>query len=292
MDENETGLLNSETANPSGDPSATGALVDDPPIEFELSDSESESGSTDAGGNGVTPSTPPPAPATPTPSAADIQIRQLQAQIAELQSMQSPVRDFLQRQQAQNIDQPYREAVSRIERGQGTPEDLQTIIDYRVNQGLAGQREMVTSEARRASGEVEARALFTSEAMSGEGYAFDSIAAPVRAIYNSNPGLRDAVAMLVPQNPAVGEYLVGVMMHMINQHGGNVANAARAMLHGSQAAQRAASEMQRAQTTTARRTITQNRAPATRQKISARDIAAMSDEQFAELARQSGVSGI
>lgn len=218
------------------------------PAPEEQSPVASSSG-LDASGAGSDPAALPPGD-----GAYREHIARLERQLQDLTQRYSPLADAYERQrQAAAMRPPVDPA--RIDDGSATPAELRQYLEWQMGQREAQIMARAQSEAQFQAGEMQARGQFSAEVMGPE-YAFDRISQEyVRPAYAADPQLRDAVARLVPENPAIGEMFVGIMVKAVRDNGGDVVKAAKMLAGRAQAPAKADAQIRQAQARQADRAI-------------------------------------
>lgn len=266
--------------------------AEDSGLRFEI-DLESEATPDEArppnaaGQQQVSESSPPVA----APSEWESRYQNLERDFQFLQSQISP---FIQHQQQQLAAQnkPPRTLEEIQNDPSATAKDLVDYINWSNDQRLAQMQAQTEVTAVRASSTQRARGLLTAEALGGQDRDYDTLVARhVAPLVRQNPWVRQAIHAASPQDPALGEYVLGAIAEISQRNQGDIVKTMRSIWNALDAEQRGAkdvaSRIGEAQRQLAQRVIPGSR-PGTTQtrRLSANEISGMSDSDFDRLDRQ------
>jgi hypothetical protein len=199
-------------------------------------------------------------------------LRQMQAQLSG-QQPQIPTREFL------NTDQA------------GT-NDLLNYIDGNMQQGISQAMQVAQLQAGRAASEAHVRGLFNPQAMP-DGWTFDQIRSTYcQPLFEANPALRDMLAQVSPDSPALAEYGLGVLLMLDKAAGGDplktyqMLAAAMAGTQGKQALQQVNRAARSAASRISAASASGRPTGGGRRKVAADEIPEMSDAEFDAMDQQ------
>ena len=280
-----------------GDPGA-----DESPVDFELDleapPADGPSSAAPAEPAARRPAAAPAAAPAARPDADAAWAARLQAQQRETEQLRAAV-DPILRQQREAAERPPVDP-ARIDAGEATPQEFRLYTEWLHNRQLRELALTAENAGRRASSESYARGVLTAAAC-GAGRDYDSFRARyVDPIYQTNPHVRELVAVAVPQSPALGEYYLGVLNYLSERFQGDLPRAFQAIFaavdNGADGGRsRGGKEVVDAITTAAKRgadKILSGRqgAPSTggKRKVTSQTLWDASDEDFARFARSQG----
>jgi hypothetical protein len=214
--------------------------------------------------------------------------------LSELRQQFTPYLQDLQRRTLAYAAQPPVDP-RRIESGDATAAELMQYLQWERGNDLRRLQLGTEATAHRASSENQARGRFTADALGDPEYAYDTLRAKhLEPGYRANPDLREHVAALFPDEPAVAEMYTAAFLHARAQNGGDDVKTLRAIFSAltvrgetqkdvtdkiNEAAQRGAERIVKGQ---------QGPGPQTK-KIGAQDIWNLPDKDYADMRRQQGV---
>jgi hypothetical protein len=264
-------------------------------VQFEI-DLESEAPPTDSSSAAAQSraSDPPLAASTPSAAAPGGWEDRYQALERDFQYLQSQITPYLQLQQQQLVraNRPPRTLEEIQNDPNATAKDLVQYVEWLNDQRLAQIRSETEHAALRASSTQRIRGLLTAESLGGPGRDYDSLVAKhVAPAVRQNPWIAQAVHAASPQDPALGEYILGAIAEIAQRSGGDIAKAMRSIWNALDAEQRGAREVTsritEAQRQQAQRVVPGSFPGTTRtRRLSAQDISTMSDADFDRLDRQ------
>jgi len=182
----------------------------------------------------------------------------------------------------------------RIESGEATAAELMQFLAWERQQDFQRLQAGSEAAARRASSENQARGDFSAATL-GAGRDYDTLRGKyLEPAYRTNPQLRDAIAMLSPEAPAIAEMYTAAFLHIAEQHGGNHAKALKAIFDGISARTDTEQDITTKTNEAARRGAEkiargQHGPGPQRQKVGPQEIWNMDDATFSQLQRQHGV---
>ncbi len=186
------------------------------------------------------PDTSPAAP--PQQDAEPSYVTELRAQLQQANDrydqLQQEFGPYFQNIRTQAQQQASRPPLTpeQIRSGQFTAEQFEQYMDWKVEQRLARVQNDAVSATTYQQSQMQARAMFTPEAMGDPNLSYDKLVGDYFApAYAQNPALKQAVATIIPENPAAGEMLVGAFLRLYHANGQDIGKAVRAM-HGKAAA--------------------------------------------------------
>lgn len=217
-----------------GSAGASGDAAQRPEAQPEPADEDLEA---DAGDEAQQAAEPEPEAEPAQPEAepayvADLR-RQLTAANAKVEKLTSEFGPYLQGLRTQAQQQASRPPLTpeQIAAGQFTPAQFEQYMDWKLEQRLRSVEQQAVSATEYARSQAEARAMFTAEAVGDPTLAYESLVNDYFApAYATNPALKDAVAAIMPENPAAGEFLLGAMFRAYQANNGDLIKTARAIL--------------------------------------------------------------
>lgn len=233
----------------------------------------------------------------PSPAPAAGWEDRYQALERDFQYLQSQISPILQYQQQQFVasNRPPRTLEEIQNDPSATAKDLVEYVNWLNDQRLTQMQAQMQNEAIRASSTQRIRGLLTQENLGVPGWEYDALVAKhVAPLVRQNQWVRQAIQAASPQDPAVGEYILGVIAELSQRNNGDIVKTMRSISNALAAEQRGAREVA-SRITEAQRQQAQRVVPgsfpgmAQTRRLSAQDIAGMSDADFDRLDRQ--VSG-
>lgn len=189
-----------------------------------------------------------PQPAVAEPSESP-EVQALRAELRELQRRQDERWQQVEpiarhQQQFPESERRFQELREKMLQNQMSRAEFAEYQDLREQRLVAHLRGTAWREANQASSEQFARGLFTEQAM-GKGRDFDSLVQRhIRPLYERQPSLQ-AIRALVPEQPALADYLWAANGELLAQVGNDPVAAARLILDAANAKTTVAADLQK-----------------------------------------------
>lgn len=247
------------------------------------------------------PSSPPPAappaiPQTYTPEQVQEAVRRAEAAERSANQALAWTRPYAEAlaQQTNQQNLPRHRSIEELNNDPtATAADLYKLNEYTMAQRMAQVRAEMEYTARQATSEQAARGMFNASAV-GAGNDFDAVMSRyLQPIYQANPVMKQVFSQILPEAPAVGEYLVGFLHEMHERAGGDMLKMVNGIRHA-MSALRSDGKTQQARVTEAARAQAQKviragdgqQGTVTKQRVDADWIKSASDKDFDAFDRQ------
>jgi hypothetical protein len=235
----------------------------------------------------------PPAPAgSRQPQTLD-EVRQIredaQRALREANEIRASLAPYMQRLVAETSRPEDTPPVSldKVQAGNLTYEEFLKYNEWQQNRNNQRLLTMAQDQAAKVASEQKARGYLSASTL-GEGRDYDTMVGKhIAPIYRTNPQLKDLIHTVFSKEPALGEYYLAVMLEGLEKFNDNPIELFKAINGAANARQEGSREASISIRSAANRAADKLLQPGggarPRQKLTAADIARMSDDEFQRL---------
>jgi hypothetical protein len=245
-------------------------------------------------GGGAAPSSLSTGAAAPSPDAAAMlrsEINELRQQNAQLVGELTPFVVQMRNQQAAAAGRPPLTREQLDTDPNLTPSDMARYFEWQTQQGLHSVAAQVESNTRAILAQERARGEFNAATM-GQGQDYESLTNRyVAPLAQNNPAIRELLRHAAPGDPARGEMVFATVCALIDRCGDDLVGGLKAALDGAGAYKRGGAATSQRITDAAQRQadrVFAGRTPATTQKLDAKSMWSLGDDQFRALMKRAG----